>query len=60
MKQQKMLLRRKTPCLLDGKWASKQEEFEVIFLCGDGKWAMVRRKGCMPFVVEAKDLHALG
>lgn len=60
MKRQKMIFCKKVSFILDGKWSHKVEKIEVIFLCSDGKWAMVRRKGCMPFVVESKDLHALG
>ena len=60
MKRQKMILAKKVSYILDGKWAHKVEKIEVIFLCSDGKWSMVRRKGCMPFVVESKDLQTLG
>ena len=56
-----MILEKKSPAMSkNGKWITKQEQIEVTLMCSDGKWAMVRRKGCVPFVVEAKDLKTKG
>lgn len=53
------ILRRTVPDKFDGKkWTHKTEEFEVIVLAIAGRYAMVRRPRCMPFVVNAKDLEA--
>jgi hypothetical protein len=32
------------------------ESFEVVVMATSGIYAMVRRKGCMPFVCEVKQL----
>ena len=38
-------------------WLDKKiEEWQVEVMAEVGKYAMVRRKGCMPFVVSTKDL----
>ena len=50
-----MILNKKTPINFDGKqWTYETSEIEVIVMSLSGKYAMVRRKGCMPFVVEVK------
>jgi hypothetical protein len=46
-----------TPDRFDGKrWHFKREVIPVAVLSIYRNWAMVRRKGYMPFVVSIKDL----
>lgn len=33
------------------------EDINVIFLAASGNYAMVRRKGCMPYVCDIRDLR---
>ena len=47
---------KKIPVVVAGKWAWKIELWEVQLLSLTGKWATVRRKGMMPFVVLEKEL----
>lgn len=43
-----------------GEWSYHTEHREVTVLAVVGAWAMVRRKGAMPFVCSVKDLLPLG
>lgn len=43
--------------LVNGKWTHKAEEWEVEVMAIVGKYAMVRRKACFPFVVSVKELR---
>jgi len=57
MKRQKMILRRTVPDSLEAEgWVNKTEEFEVLLLAIADGYAMVRRKGCVPFVEDTKNL----
>jgi hypothetical protein len=57
MKHKTMMLRRTVPDRLEaGRWIYRKEEFEVIVLAIVDNHAMVRRKGCAPFVESAKRL----
>ena len=38
------------------KWAYSVERRDVILLALSGKWAMVRRPGCVPYVCEVSEL----
>jgi hypothetical protein len=38
------------------KWEYKINKFEVRVMAISGGYAMVRRKGCLPFVCNMKDL----
>jgi len=40
----------------NGKWTYSIERRNVVLLALSGKWAMVRRPGCMPYVCEVKEL----
>ena len=40
----------------DGKFVTVKDEFEVRVMAIAEGYAMVRRKGCMPFVCRIKDL----
>lgn len=42
-----------------GKIVKVPQDFEVEVMARQGNYAMVRRKGCMPFVVIAKKLAPL-
>lgn len=55
-KKQLAVLRRTVPDLQDGKIVKKPEEFEVEVMAVASGYAMVRRKGCMPFVEPSKNL----
>ena len=45
------------PVNFDGhKWIYKTEEKEVLVMAIAGGYAMVRRKGCMPYVCPVKEL----
>ena len=41
----------------DGKWYYKTEEIEVRIMAMAEGWAIVRRKGSMPFVCKITDLR---
>lgn len=44
------------PAIKDGKFIPVTDEFEVrVMVIAEG-YAMVRRKGCMPFACSVKDL----
>jgi hypothetical protein len=59
-KQTKMMLRRSVPTTFHGgKWTYEVEEFVVSVMAKSGIYAMVRRKGCMPFVSPIKNLFDL-
>ena len=52
-----MILRREEPEYFNGKvWKYNTIEFEVQVMSIVEKYAMVRRKGCMPFVIGIKNL----
>lgn len=55
-KKQLATLSRKVPELKEGKIVQKAEEFEVEVMAVVSGYAMVRRKGCVPFVESAKHL----
>lgn len=48
------------PCIHKSGWCKGYELREVQLLAVGGIWAMVRRKGCMPYVCSVKDLLPLG
>lgn len=57
MKKEQVILRRKEPVSFNGKkWTYQETEFEVIVMAVADGFAMVRRPGCMPFVVDEKQL----
>lgn len=39
-----------------GKWIYETEKREVILMAVSGKYAMVRRPRCVPYVCSTKDL----
>lgn len=45
------------PAIKDGKWVTVTDEFEVRVMAIVEGYAMVRRKGCMPFVCRVRDLR---
>ncbi len=51
----------KTPFSYNPKegWVEKTEEWEVEVMAIAKKYAMVRRKGCMPFVASIKELKLI-
>lgn len=56
MKKRFATLERKSSIIVGGKWAWKTETWDVEVLAIVGVHAMVRRKGCYPFVVGTKRL----
>jgi hypothetical protein len=57
MKYKKMIYHHNYPVgIVGGKWVYKTNEFEVEVMAIVDNYAMVRRKRCMPFVVNVKDL----
>ena len=57
-KTKKMILCRAVPHKFDGKkWTYITDRFEVTVMAVVSGYAMVRRKGAMPFVVGEKELH---
>lgn len=44
------------PTIRDGKWVSVTDEFEVRIMAIAEGYALVRRKGCMPFACSVEDL----
>ncbi len=40
-----------------GMWIDRIERREVTVMAIVGTWAMVRRKGCMPYTCKTKDLE---
>lgn len=39
-----------------GKWTYRTEDRDVVVMAISGKWAMVRRPRCVPYVCEVKEL----
>jgi hypothetical protein len=60
-KKETAILTRKTPTKYRAKtgWEYTTEQFEVSVMARSSGYAMVRRKGCITFVVSTKDLAAL-
>lgn len=57
LKKEMATLRVKRPeKLVKGKWEYRTEEFEVEVMARVKRYAMVRRKGAVPFVVSEVDL----
>lgn len=55
----KYTLTRIVPDRFDGrKWHTRTEVFDVTLMAFSGKYAMVRRPGCIPFVCFVKELSA--
>lgn len=53
------IIKKEVPFHFDGAlWHMKTLEFEVTVLSVVGIWAMVRKKGCAPFVTHKKCLKA--
>lgn len=52
----KAILTRVSPIIKDGKFVNEVTQFEVRVMAIAESHAMVRRKGCMPFVCAVKDL----
>lgn len=46
------IYRRDHSTVEDGRWVSKTEKIKIEVMATSGIWAMVRRKGCAPFIVE--------
>lgn len=44
----------------NGKWEYQDREREVRVMARAEGYAMVRLKGCMPYVAPEKELHPLG
>ena len=42
-----------------GKWTYKTEERDVILMAVSGKYAMVRRKCCSPYVCDVSELSLI-
>jgi hypothetical protein len=59
MKPKKMMYRHEFPALEWGKFVRKQELFPVVVMAIAGVYAMVRRKGAVPFVVSVADLSEI-
>ena len=57
MKLGKAIYTKTSPKIKDGKFISETDEFEVRVMATTEGWAMVRRKGCMPFVAQITDLR---
>ena len=58
MRAQRMIHRVSTPVSCDGKkWKYETEDRDVVVLAIVGKYAMVRRPRCLPYVADVKDLH---
>jgi FPC/CPF motif-containing protein YcgG len=58
MKNKKVIFRHTIPIKFDGKkWTYSFDEHEVIVMAVVDGYAMIKRPGCMPFVVNAKDLE---
>jgi hypothetical protein len=47
------------PVVVNGKWARALERREVTVMARADGYAMVRRKGCLPYVAPEKELHAI-
>ena len=59
-KEKFMELRRQQPThMKDGKWVYEGEVSTVRVMARAEGYAMVRHKGCVPFVVSEKDLHPM-
>lgn len=56
----KAIYSQRRPKAFDGKWSYETVEYEVRVMARAEGWAMVRRKGCMPFVASEKELRAVG
>jgi hypothetical protein len=57
MKKKIMFLpREEATALVNGRWEHQTNTWEVELMATSGVWAMVRRKGCYPFVVGLKSL----
>ena len=53
------IVRKRTPKTFDGKtWTYSAEDYEVCVMTRVEGYAMVRRKGCVPFVVRESELTA--
>lgn len=57
VKKQPMILRRPVIVAKGGKLVAEIEELEVRLMAQADGYAMVRRKGCAPFVVMVKQLR---
>ena len=55
-KKEMAQLRRKRSAVVDGRWKLVEEVSEVRVLARAEGYAMVRFKGCAPFVVQEKEL----
>jgi len=42
-----------------GKWTYETEDRDVILMAVSGKYAMVRRKGCSPYVCDVRELSLI-
>lgn len=61
MKKQKAVLTRTRPIgFKDGKFTSETESFDVIVMAIVDNYAMVRRKGFVPFVCRQRELNLIG
>lgn len=49
---------KKTYCI-QGAWMTETERREVTVMCQCNGYAMVRRKGAMPYVADEKDLEPI-
>ena len=59
MKQEKAILTRSDPVAFDGKkWTYEVKKFEVVVMARSGKYAMVKRPRCLPFVCLPSELGA--
>jgi hypothetical protein len=46
------------PIRFDGKkWHYKTDRREVTVMCVSGNYAMVRRKGCYPYIAPIKEIE---
>ncbi len=55
----KAILTKSSPAIVDGKIIQEVSTFEVRVMAVAENYAMVRRKGAMPFVCNVKDLMEL-
>jgi hypothetical protein len=57
MKREFAVYRRVDLEVVNGKWADRSTDVEVRVMARAEGYAMVRNKGCMPFVVSEKHLQ---
>lgn len=60
MKEMAIHVRKEPEAFRDGKWTYRTTMHEVRVMARTEGYAMVRFKGCMPFVVSEKTLRPLG